>query len=145
MNFLVGSSSPYVQKNPSFNVIYLEPENLLPVEYETYAFDLVKANKRGNKPEWKLFWKYSETYDLEDLSPNSFLDFAVKIPNNKTAANLFMKHFNVGRVNPKKGECDEECRIFHYCLTVSNDYDEWQKCRGKDLNEFNLMWVEHAI
>jgi sphingomyelin phosphodiesterase len=68
MNYIVGSVTTFRNKPPNFGVIYLEPENLLPVEYETWSFDLDKANKNGH-PDWKLQYKYSETYDLKDLSP----------------------------------------------------------------------------
>ena len=45
VNYIVGSATTYTQKPPSFNVLYLDPESLLPVEYETWAFDLDYANK----------------------------------------------------------------------------------------------------
>jgi len=59
--------------------MYLEPTNLLPVEYETWSFDLDKANKALRQPEWKLQYKFSETYGLKDLSPTSFMKYAEKM------------------------------------------------------------------
>ena len=52
MNFIIGSVSPYMGslsgapsgKNPSFSVAYIDPDTSLPVEIETYGFDLDKAN-----------------------------------------------------------------------------------------------------
>jgi len=45
MNFIVGSATTFGHKPPSFNVVYLHPDTLLPIEYETYRFDLDHANK----------------------------------------------------------------------------------------------------
>ena len=48
MNFIIGSVSPYMGslsgapsgKNPSFSVAYIDPDTSLPVDIETYGFDL---------------------------------------------------------------------------------------------------------
>lgn len=44
MNFIVGSVTTFQGKPPSYDLIYLDPETMLPVELETYAFDLETAN-----------------------------------------------------------------------------------------------------
>jgi hypothetical protein len=44
MNFIIGSATTYQGKPPSFNVIYLDPDTMLPIDFETYAFDLDHAN-----------------------------------------------------------------------------------------------------
>lgn len=48
----VGSTTTYKGKNPSFNVVYLDPETMVPVDYETYSFDIREANIVG-QPSWK--------------------------------------------------------------------------------------------
>lgn len=44
VNFISGSGTTYQGKPPSFNVVYLDPETMLPIDYESYAFDLDHAN-----------------------------------------------------------------------------------------------------
>jgi len=60
--------SAYIGKLPSFTVMYMDPENSLPVDYETYTLDLVRSNKFG-KPRWHRSHRIRESFDLEDLSP----------------------------------------------------------------------------
>ena len=73
MNFIVGSTTTFIDKNPSFNVIYLDPDTMLPLDYETYAFDLMYSNQHDS-PRWFKEFDYRQNFTLSDLSPNSFLD-----------------------------------------------------------------------
>jgi len=45
MNFIVGSVTSYGGKNPNFNVIYLDPETMLPLDYEIHYFNITTANE----------------------------------------------------------------------------------------------------
>ena len=54
VNFIVASVTPLLEKdkrwftdgkNPSFSVVYVDPETMLPVDFETWSFDLDYANR----------------------------------------------------------------------------------------------------
>lgn len=137
VNFIIGSATTFTGKPPSFNVVYLDPETLLPVDLETYAFDLVHANK-FDEPKWDLMYDYRKEYNMTDLSPDSFMKLSSDIFYKEEVAIEYMVHRYIGGpgVNPEAG-CDFECRMDFYCQTVSNDYDEWQYCRNKD--KFDLF------
>lgn len=68
MNFIVSSATTYQGKPPSFNVIYLDPDTLLPVDYESYALDLDHANDH-DETIWFLKHNYRDLFNLNDLSP----------------------------------------------------------------------------
>jgi hypothetical protein len=91
MNFIVGSATTYQGKPPSFNVLHLDPETMLPVDFETYAFDLDHANLY-DEPKWERKFNYTETYNMKDLSPGSFLKVSEEIYYNETAAKAFRNH-----------------------------------------------------
>ena len=55
-------------KPPSFSVVYLDPDTMLPLNFETYAFDLDFANTHDLE-KWDLMWNFKDTYNLTDLSP----------------------------------------------------------------------------
>ena len=71
MNFIVGSGTSFNGKNPSFNVIYVDPDTMLPVDYESHAFDLEHANKY-DEPKWAKYYDVKELYNMTDLSPHSY-------------------------------------------------------------------------
>jgi hypothetical protein len=78
MNYLVSSVTTYQGKHPSINVIYLDPDTMLPVDYETHYMDLDKANKLPDdeKPVWEKKYNYRDYFNLKDLSPKSYFDHA---------------------------------------------------------------------
>ena len=73
MNFIVGSATTYDRKPPSFNVIHLDPDLMIPIDYESWALDLDKANAE-DKPSWYRKLDYRSEYNLRDLSPASFME-----------------------------------------------------------------------
>ena len=85
VNFIVGSMTTYKGKPPVFNVMHVDPETMLPVDFETHVFDLVKANA-DDVPEWHLKYNYRDFFQLKDLSPQSFMDHSNRIYFNETAA-----------------------------------------------------------
>jgi hypothetical protein len=107
----------------------------VPVEFETYAFNLDYANKY-DIPQWELIYNYTDSYGLKDLSPQSFLDFANKMHYEEEAAILFRNHKHINHVESNE-PCNFECRMYHYCQVVSNNYDDWMFCNDNSL--FDLI------
>lgn len=139
VNFIIGSGTTYTGKPPSFNVVYLDPETMLPVIFETYAFDLDHANQY-DEPKWFLKYNYTEEYGMKDLSPQSFWEVSQEIFYNETMAKEYRNHRYIGGPGvDKDSECNYECRVIFYCQTSSNDYDEWQFCQDKNKREFLSM------
>jgi len=80
MNFVIGSTSPLSStspfdlehiKKPTFCVLEMDPDTLIPVNLVTYSFDIKHANK-FNDPKWELDYDFKKVYNLKDLSPKSF-------------------------------------------------------------------------
>lgn len=132
MNFVIGSVTTFENNLPSFDVIYLDPETLIPVEVETHAFELEYANK-NNKPKWTKLWDYTEKFGLYDLSPWSFFDFAKKMQYDEEYAKVYRSFRYLDNRNSKSDPCDYDCMMWVYCQAVSNDYDEWQNCNNRNL------------
>lgn len=79
----MSSATPYTLKNPSFDVVYLDPDTMRPVDYEIYYLDLDKTNKE-NKAEWELYFDYRKGYGMKNLSPTSYFNLAVETQFNET-------------------------------------------------------------
>ena len=76
MTYVVGSATTYQGKPPSFSVMYVDPETMLPVDYEVYAFDLERANEK-DEPTWAKKYNYREFFELQDLSPQSWYNHSL--------------------------------------------------------------------
>jgi sphingomyelin phosphodiesterase len=70
-----GSLTTWGGLNPSYCVYELDKETLLPVTRHTWSFDIPTANHNG-QPSWSLFTNWLEDYNMKDLSPSSYFDFA---------------------------------------------------------------------
>lgn len=85
-----GSLTTYTEKNPSFMVIEMDAKTLLPVNFKTYYFDLVEANEHPDRePNWTMLHDYKEYYQMEDLSPSSFLKLSERFAVDQDLANLY--------------------------------------------------------
>lgn len=71
VNFVVGSVTTFKGKSPNFDLLYLDPETMLPVDLETYTFDLESANA-NDTPSWNLYMNVRDEYKMKDMSPESF-------------------------------------------------------------------------
>lgn len=123
VNFLAGSGTSEIGKEPSFNVILLDPDTMLPVEYQTYAFDLKHANTY-DEPIWRLRYNYSETYNLPDLSPSSFYTLSQHILTSEAAAQKFRNHMYIDSSPkiPLDSPCDQKCRMQLFCYTIASHF-----------------------
>lgn len=156
LNFIVGSGTTYIDglrlgKPQSFNVISVDRLTMLPLNFETYAFDLDRANKFDD-PQWNLVLNYTQEYNLPDMSPQSFYDHSQKIYANNAACVQYRTNRYLGHpaVDPSV-PCTFEEKMELYCQTVSNDFDEYQFCQDRDSFDFKhgmalqtiMNWVDH--
>ena len=133
MSFIHGSVTTFQGKPPSFNMIYLDPVTMLPVDHEIYAFDLEGANT-GKEPQWNKFMSYREDYNLTDLSPQSFYEHSKQIRTNETAAKQYRNNRFIGGPGDNYTEpCDSKCRMGLWCQTTASDYEDWAACTSEDL------------
>lgn len=72
----------------------MDAEDMIPIDIETYSFDIDQANK-NNKPEWIRNFSDLEIYKLKDLSPKSYFDFAYKMYVDPEAALIFQNHMQL--------------------------------------------------
>jgi hypothetical protein len=73
MNYIVGSATNYHDKPTMFSVMTLDPELMIPLDYEVWAFDLEYANEY-DQPKWYKKYNYKELFHIPNLSPKSFMD-----------------------------------------------------------------------
>jgi hypothetical protein len=78
INFIAGSLTTYTDKNPSFTVIEIDEEFMVPVNFKTYFYSIDRANSE-NKITWELLHDFTSYYGLKDLRPDQLADFADRV------------------------------------------------------------------
>ena len=93
--FMAGSVTSIGGKNPGFNVITLDAEHLVPVEIDTYMFNITQANIE-QKDNWNHFHSWTADYKMEDLSPSSVLDFVNRLRDDEETAIKYTYNWHKG-------------------------------------------------
>ena len=76
----------------------LDNETLLPLNILTYSFDLVEANALGSgtQPAWHEIYSYREAYQMEDLSPESFMRLSERVLTDDSVKQLMYDNYFSG-------------------------------------------------
>jgi Acid sphingomyelin phosphodiesterase C-terminal region len=75
-------------KNPSFTVIEIDEEFMVPINFKTYYYDILKANRDG-KITWELLHDFTHYYGLPDLRPDNIQAFADRLRIDEAFAILY--------------------------------------------------------
>lgn len=78
LHTVAASTTTYELHNPSFKVLELDRDTLLPVNMYSHALDLDEANATGTAT-WREIHDYKTTYQMADLRPSNFKDLAYRI------------------------------------------------------------------
>jgi hypothetical protein len=70
ISYVSGSLTTYQNLNPSFTVIEIDEELMIPLNFKTYIMNVTRANLEGH-PTWELIHDFTKQYDIPDLSPDS--------------------------------------------------------------------------
>lgn len=120
---VVGAVTTYAQGNPSFQVLDIDTETLLPTNKYTYYTDVEKLDETGNIT-WSMLHDYKETYSMNDMSPSSFKDLAVRILLDPKIATIFKD--NIKRQNSNAD--DDLDQLFIFCDLATSESHEKNKC-----------------
>lgn len=82
---MAGSATTYTYKNPAFTVIDIDAEFMLPTNIHTYFFNLSDSQTPDSSSpiSWRELHDFLETYQMKDLSPDSFDALANKVLNDE--------------------------------------------------------------
>lgn len=80
-------------KNPSYALIEVDEETMLPLNYQMWALDIQKANAAedtSTSDKWELVLDYVKDYKLDGyVTPNEMHKLAVKVGESRSMASLF--------------------------------------------------------
>jgi sphingomyelin phosphodiesterase len=137
MGFLAPSLTPNYKRNPSFRVYEIDMDTKIPVNYQNYVLDIVKANQDPSQPlKWEVAYDFLSTYNFKDLSLDTYDTLREELVDNDAVYNNFKQHYAAG--NP--GLCPSKMSL--YC-SVLGTYDQVVDC-FKEYNVTHSESMEHA-
>ena len=117
------SVTPWQFMQPSFQVIDLDAETLLPLNIHTYYMDIAKANAEGH-PTWEILDDVVGTWKTKDMSPSSMKDLAGRLLTDSDLAKDWVYYQSrMGAARP-----DEVDQVKLYCDLVSSEMWEKHEC-----------------
>ena len=91
LSFMSGSTTTFTKKNPSFTVIDLDEQFMVPLNFKTYFFNITKASLNPSAPNWELLHDYLGYYNLSDLRPdNIYKGLALKVRDDEFVAKQYL-------------------------------------------------------
>uniref|UniRef100_A0A6G1S708 Sphingomyelin phosphodiesterase n=1 Tax=Aceria tosichella TaxID=561515 RepID=A0A6G1S708_9ACAR len=81
VGFIGPSVTTFINLNPSFRIYNIDPaRGFMPTDFETYFMNLTTANANTtHEPEWTSSGKFTETFGLNDTSPESMHELLTDI------------------------------------------------------------------
>ena len=132
VNFWTGSLTSSEGRNPSFRIVELDEETLLPLNIETYFFDIRAAAINQSLDSWTFRHDVVAEYKAaDDLRPSSMLRLSESLRDDETEAlKYWTNYYSGGKGADSYTKCDKKCRKQAHCNTAFSTYVEKDKCRG---------------
>lgn len=133
-SIVAGSLTSFTNLNPSFLVIELDEELLIPLNVKTYIMNLTRANLDGY-PTWEYSHDFLEEYGVPDMSPDSLYDVGHRIlidqeTSDKYNNNRFKRFKKYPPNNPA-------IKKQLYCDVTTSEFFERRICMGDPLYDWD--------
>jgi sphingomyelin phosphodiesterase len=133
---LAGSVTTFTGKNPSFRMMDVDKETMLPIRMHTYFLNMTRANFEG-KPTWEHRYEFTEEYEMEDLSPSSIYEYTDKIQHNPDLAVKYLKNrYGQGGPGTVHTTCDYSCQWNLKCEIISANKELNAQCVGNPYPDY---------
>uniref|UniRef100_A0A0N4ZDK1 Sphingomyelin phosphodiesterase n=1 Tax=Parastrongyloides trichosuri TaxID=131310 RepID=A0A0N4ZDK1_PARTI len=117
VNWIAPSLTTFADSNPAYRVYEFDGNyqgsTFTVLEAETYYTDIEKATE-DVPPVWELEYKFTEEYDMSDLTPESFKELINKLKKDEKLFKVFYKNYH-----RKETKCDLICKDEVICKMKS--------------------------
>ena len=84
---MAGSATTFTKKNPSFSLVEIDEEFMIPLNFKTYFFNISNAELNPSSAKWEYLHDMVDHYNMQDLSPDSiFRDLALRVRDDESVA-----------------------------------------------------------
>uniref|UniRef100_A0A2K6TSA5 Sphingomyelin phosphodiesterase acid like 3A n=1 Tax=Saimiri boliviensis boliviensis TaxID=39432 RepID=A0A2K6TSA5_SAIBB len=112
--------------NPGIRLFQYDPGDYKLLDMLQYYLNLTEANLKGESI-WKLEYMLTQTYDIEDLQPESLYGLAKQFA--ILDSKQFIKYYNYFFVSYNSSViCDKMCKAFQICAIMNLDNISYVDC-----------------
>ncbi|XP_058291517.1 acid sphingomyelinase-like phosphodiesterase 3a isoform X2 [Hylobates moloch] len=112
--------------NPGIRLFQYDPRDYKLLDMLQYYLNLTEANLKGESI-WKLEYILTQTYDIEDLQPESLYGLAKQFA--ILDSKQFIKYYNYFFVSYDSSViCDKTCKAFQICAIMNLDNISYVDC-----------------
>nr|XP_045247529.1 acid sphingomyelinase-like phosphodiesterase 3a isoform X3 [Macaca fascicularis] len=112
--------------NPGIRLFQYDPRDYKLLDMLQYYLNLTEANLKGESI-WKLEYTLTQTYDIEDLQPESLYGLAKQFA--IIDSKQFIKYYNYFFVSYDSSIiCDKTCKAFQICAIMNLDNISYVDC-----------------
>ena len=138
---VTGSLTTFTGENPSFRVIHLDAEHMVPVSIETYFLNLTYYNSHPEEEAiFTKLYEMKEEYGLKDLRPSNLDRLSHDFLVNEELARKYRGNRNA-RAHGVPQTCDAQCRLDYFCQTQFNVHADTMACK----NSYDGMDMLHLL
>ncbi|XP_011799843.1 PREDICTED: acid sphingomyelinase-like phosphodiesterase 3a isoform X2 [Colobus angolensis palliatus] len=121
--------------NPGIRLFQYDPHDYKLLDMLQYYLNLTEANLKGESI-WKLEYILTQTYDIEDLQPESLYGLAKQFA--ITDSKQFIKYYNYFFVSYDSSViCDKTCKTFQICAIMNLDNISYVDC-------LKQLYIKHS-
>lgn len=126
-NHVTGSMCMQPSANPSFTLVDIDQEFLVPLNFRVFVLDLPESNKQKTPIIYEKF-NLVDDYGLADVSPDSMFSLSERILNDEATAKQY--EWNKYRKwGSEPASCDSVCRTELFCQTTTTEEFQYEECR----------------
>ncbi|XP_028702902.1 cyclic GMP-AMP phosphodiesterase SMPDL3A isoform X3 [Macaca fascicularis] len=121
--------------NPGIRLFQYDPRDYKLLDMLQYYLNLTEANLKGESI-WKLEYTLTQTYDIEDLQPESLYGLAKQFA--IIDSKQFIKYYNYFFVSYDSSIiCDKTCKAFQICAIMNLDNISYVDC-------LKQLYIKHS-
>ncbi|XP_049286981.1 sphingomyelin phosphodiesterase 1-like [Anopheles funestus] len=124
-----GSTTTYTKLNPNYKVFQFDPVTFVPLEQETWMYNLTEANLTPDRrPSWYRMYSFKNHYQLQDLSVNSLQRLVQQFAQSEAQLQRYWQTKQKYSDPLLQEGCTGTCLRNALCAIVRTEHDDEQAC-----------------
>uniref|UniRef100_A0A182W755 Sphingomyelin phosphodiesterase n=1 Tax=Anopheles minimus TaxID=112268 RepID=A0A182W755_9DIPT len=125
-----GSTTTYTKLNPNYKVFQFDPVTFVPLEQETWMYNLTEANLTPDRrPSWYRMYTFKNHFQLPDLSVNSLQRLVQRFAQSEAQLQRYWQTKQKFSDPLLQEGCTGTCLRNALCAIVRTEHDDERACQ----------------